>query len=70
MKKYFLMRRASLAVCPIEPERIREYRAALEQAMERMGATEAEKALIHDATIRNSIRSNRKPEDVAWAILQ
>ena len=70
MKKYFLKKQASLAVCPIEPERIKEYRAALEQAMERMGATEAEKELIHDATIRNSIMSNRKPEDVAWAILQ
>ena len=70
MKKYFLQKQSSMAVGLISREQIEAYRAALLQAMEKMGATDSEKALVHDATIRNSIRRNRKPEDVAWAILQ
>lgn len=46
------------------------YRSSLILAMKASGATEADIGLIHDATIRNSIRRKRKPEDVAWAILQ
>lgn len=49
---------------------INEYRDLLRQEMLRLGATEHELELIKDATIRNAIKRNRKPEDVAWAILQ
>lgn len=38
--------------------------------MEKRGATEQEFALLHDATIRNAIRKNRSPKDVAEAILE
>lgn len=49
---------------------INEYRDLLQQEMLNLGATEHELELIKDATIRNAIKRNRKPEDVAWAILQ
>ncbi len=49
---------------------INEYRNLLQKEMIRLGATEHELELIKDATIRNAIKRNRKPEDVAWAILQ
>lgn len=38
--------------------------------LKKLGATEDELDLLHDATIKNSIRSKRSPEDVAWAIMQ
>lgn len=57
----------STTICQDEIDR---YRSLLVFEMLKMGATENEINLIHDATIRNSIRNNRKPEEVAWAILQ
>lgn len=47
-----------------------EYRHLLQQEMIKLGATERELNLIKDATIRNALKKNRNPEDVAWAILQ
>ena len=70
MKKFFARQ---LAVCGsgnISQEEIARYRSLLIVEMEKMGATQNEISLIHDATIRNSIRNDRKPEEVAWAILQ
>ncbi len=49
---------------------IEEYRNLLIQEMYKLGANKQELELIKDATIRNAIKRNRKPEDVAWAILQ
>lgn len=49
---------------------IDNYRYLLQQEMVKLGATEQELTLIKDATIRNAIKRNRKPEEVAWAILQ
>lgn len=49
---------------------INEYRSLLIDEMLKMGATEDDLILIKDATIRNAIKRKRKPEDVAWAILQ
>lgn len=46
------------------------YRHLLRQEMIKLGADEQELGLIKDATIRNAMKRNRKPEDVAWAILQ
>lgn len=49
---------------------IDDYRYLLQQEMIKLGADDHELTLIKDATIRNAIKRNRKPEDVAWAILQ
>lgn len=38
--------------------------------MKKMGASENEIGLITETLIRNSIKNNRSPKDVAWAILQ
>jgi len=54
-------------VCNAE---ITRYRAAVRKEMIKMGASEKELRLIEDATIRNAIRRQRKPEDVAWALMQ
>ena len=54
----------------IENELISNYRLAIQEAMIKLGADEQELNLIKDATIRNAIKRNRKPEDVAWALLQ
>ena len=47
-----------------------QYRELLIVEMKRQGASDADLQAIKDSIIRNSIRSNRHPEDVAWAILQ
>lgn len=49
---------------------IDSYREALQNEMIKLGATEQEFNLIKDATIRNALKRNRKPENVAWALLQ
>lgn len=49
---------------------VEDYRKLLMQEMNKLGANEHEVTLIKDATIRNAIKRNRRPEDVAWAILQ
>lgn len=54
----------------ITKDQTQQYRNELEQQMLVQGATLEEVGLIKDATVRNSIRANRKPEDVAWALLQ
>ena len=70
MKKFFARQMAVCVSRNISPEEIARYRSLLIVEMEKMGATQNEISLIHDATIRNSIRNDRKPEEVAWAILQ
>lgn len=54
----------------INDDLIQDYRIKLEIEMIKLGANEQEISFIKDATIRNAIRRNRKPEDVAWALLQ
>ena len=49
---------------------IKLYKSLLEKEMIKMGASERDLKLIKDATIRNALRNNRKPEDVAWALMQ
>lgn len=49
---------------------LNNYRSLLIDEMLKLGASEQELQMIKDATIRNAIRRNRKPEDVAWALLQ
>lgn len=70
MKKFFLERAKSVCAENISTSDIASYRARLVEALEKMGATANDISLIHEETIRNSIRNKRKPEEVAWAILQ
>ncbi len=49
---------------------VNNYRSLLIEEMFKLGASEQEIHMIKDATIRNAIRRNREPEDVAWALLQ
>lgn len=46
------------------------YKSMVIEAMKKMGATENDLSLLKKETIINSIQRNRKPEDVAWAVLQ
>ena len=70
VKKYFAMRMASTTSIQITAVQIASYRESLMNEMRKMGASEQELSLVHDATIRNSIINKREPMDVAWAILQ
>lgn len=51
-------------------ELIKAYRSILQDEMIKLGANEQQLNLIKDATIRNALKRSRKPEDVAWALLQ
>lgn len=70
MKKFFEKQLSAYIGKSICKDEILYYRSVLIATMRKMGATENDINLIHEATIINSIRDNRKPEDVAWAILQ
>lgn len=70
MKKFFVKRMPNCDMANICQNEIASYRSLLIIEMKKIGATDNDINLIHDATIRNSIRNKRKPEDVAWAILQ
>ena len=69
MKKYFMQRNASIA-SSITQDQIDAYRTTVVIEMEKMGAPNQEISLLRTETVLNSIRNHRKPEDVAWAILQ
>ncbi len=69
MKKYFLLRNHVIDTST-SPEEILQYRTMVILEMKRMGATDQEIELLRNETIINSIRNKRRPEDVAWAILQ
>ncbi len=68
MKKYFLSR--NISTPNISPEKIDAYRTLVVREMQKMGATNQEISLLCQETIINSLQKNRKPEDVAWAVLQ
>jgi hypothetical protein len=70
MKKYFLQRSSCQSAATISSIQVQSYRELVIEAMKRMGATEQEISLLHEVTIKNSIMNKRKPEDVAWAVLQ
>ncbi len=70
MKKYFAMRMASVSTASVSSSQIATYRESVIVEMKKLGATEQEITLVHDATIANSIINKREPRDVAWAILQ
>ena len=42
----------------------------VKQEMVRLGATEADLALIHPNMVRSALQNKRTPRDVAWAIMQ
>lgn len=64
-----MQRNASIA-SSITQDQIDAYRTTVVIEMEKMGATNQEISLLRTETVLNSIRNHRKPEDVAWAILQ
>ncbi len=70
MKKFFVNQLSVCVRTKIDEKDIVSYRSLLITEMKKLGATDNELRLVHDATIRNSIRNKRKPEDVAWAVLQ
>lgn len=70
MKKYFLRQAARVSASEVSLKQIETYRELLIAEMKKLGAEENEFALICNALIMNSIRNDRRPEDVAWAILQ
>lgn len=70
VKKYFAMRVLSVSTEQVTDIQIASYREKLINEMKKMGASEKELLLIHDATIKNSIINKREPRNVAWAILQ
>lgn len=70
MKKYFLRRLESMSTSGISASQIENYREMVIVEMKKQGASDSELALVHEATILNSIENDRRPEDVAWAILQ
>lgn len=70
LKKYFAMRLAAAAPVNVSSFQINDYRERVICEMKKMGASEQELSLLHDATITNSIINKREPRDVAWAILQ
>lgn len=47
-----------------------KYKEKVLDEMIKQGATENELQQIKESSIINGIKNNRKPEDVAWAILQ
>jgi len=69
VKKYFAMRVFSVSTEQVTDIQIASYREKLINEMKKMGASEKELLLIHDATIKNSIINKREPRNVAWAIL-
>ena len=69
MKKYFRLRRTTMGQS-VSPQQVELYRGMVIDEMRKMGATPQELGLLRDEAILNSIRRNRKPEDLAWAILQ
>lgn len=70
LKKFFAMRMASVSTASVSSLQISSYRELVITEMKKMGATDQELSLVHDATITNSIINKREPRDVAWAILQ
>lgn len=73
MKKYFLRQDSSFSLNTAIPlDEIQQYRELVIEEMIKMGAVANEIKLLEDADeiIVNSIVLKRKPEDVAWAILQ
>ncbi len=69
MKRFY-----KAAVCDSAPDisekDLTDFKELLIKEMLRLGATDDEISLIHNAILINAILNNRKPEDVAWAILQ
>ncbi len=70
MKKYFFIKSEQVSTVRISQYKVDLYKEQLIIEMKRLGAESEELSLISDSIIQNSILNGRKPEDVAWAILQ
>lgn len=66
----FIIKNEHTVSSDISSVQIRCYHKELVVELKKQGATNAEINLVNRNLIINSIRRNRKPEDVAWAILQ
>lgn len=51
-------------------ERLIQYKEAVINVLQELGATEDEMVLLTEETLQNGLKNNRLPKDVAWAILQ
>lgn len=69
MKKFFMARVVNVQT-NASSEEISKYRDSVIEEMIKLGATQQEISFLKLETILNSLRYNRDPEDVAWAILQ
>lgn len=54
----------------VKENKVKQYHSELIKEMIKLGATENDLNLISDILIQNSIKNNRMPKDVAWAIFQ
>ncbi len=70
VKKFFAQRLSLVASSEVTSVQIEKYRHLVVLEMQKMGASEKDIKLLQEATILNSINNKRRPEDVAWAILQ
>ena len=70
MKKFFRVLTDAIDNSAIPNDKIREYRALVVKEMEQMRASSHEIALLQDAAVRNAIRQECQPKDLAWAIMQ
>ena len=70
MKKYFLNQLKKPSMLDVPASDFEAYRENLLCELQKMGATESELSLVCEDLILNSIISESRPEDVAWAILQ
>lgn len=55
---------------PVQGKQIVEYRNSVVEEMKKMGASPDEISLLTYETIIRSLSLDRKPEDVAWALLE
>ncbi|MBQ8141078.1 MAG: hypothetical protein IJ038_05220 [Clostridia bacterium] len=50
--------------------KVETYKNSLIAEMKKQGATESDLSLISDVLVLNSIKEERSPEEVVWALLQ
>lgn len=70
MNKYLLKMFPRTEALSIKPEDIEAYKNAVISEMNKRGASDAQIRLVKDGAIKYAIKTKRKPEDLAWAIMQ
>ena len=54
----------------VEYANLKMYQSKIKKEMKKMGASKTEIKLLKANTVRNGYKNKRKPQDVAWPILQ